>query len=1050
MHRGLIRFPAICMILAALVGQGARADDASTPVAQPANMPVDDGALRYYAQQGQKERVAVELRHLQATHPGYIAPADLYKPASGDGSPEDQPLWDLFGAGKFDELKAGIAARMAEDSGWQAPADLVLKIRLKETRNKMLTLSGDGQWKKLIQIAKEDPAALDVGDIELMWALAESYAHAKQHPEALGIFTNILTNNNKMQERLATLQKSMAVLRMADVETLYELGHKNGDGSNEFDVILTDLTRARISAFLHDERRDDINADQVNKFADFAKAAPDPDQPGLLAWYHYKRREFAESLDWFKFALEKGGDAKIAHGLAHSLRQLRKFREAEEVAYAWRDYDVANKLLFIDLLEMDLTKQVPPYIEDERLARYGRLAMDDASGEGAQALAWYAYNSCQYFTALEWFQRANAWFPKEATAYGLALTYRRLGDRKNFIETVNRYDGLFPKVVALVFPDDHYSPPTPCEETVLAPQSPMARQPNRQVPGAVGNGAQALGPTGLGLQQAGEQTLTGNGAEISMPNPMTDPTIAYPPGMAPNYLGSIHDPMWRYSWGRVPSPSGQPFRALAPNYHGEPWAPASFNPNEFPVMVDPQNPLRFLASGAPTANPAPAATLVAAVQGVQAPEPLLPPWPMLARKVPGVLPMPYETNGFTLQYVNVPDPRKKGAMIQVLRFVPPAGFGASFNNAWNQPAQMRPQPMPAMQQTFQPMPQMQPIIPVPQAPPIVQFGPQSRLQPVSMQTTGTIMQPQIAPAQQALVAPQPAYTPPAYSPPAYPPRVQPQPVYAAPVPPTAQALPQVYAPPPGNLLPPGYQPLVIPQQPGFAPMGAYVPASAYAPAPANAPQQPVYAQQPEAPEPLAVPANRPARVNHRAIARPQATRAAPVAVASGSGCGAGGSSAKAALDQGWCLLNAQRPQEAALLFDRAITAGLGKVREDAAYGKSLAELRSNLTDSAVQAANSASLSPQRRNEIGVAVLAQRAQGFYNQGDYRSALTALDQRMAHAAETRDLSMMRGWILFHLDKIEEAERLFTALDRQTTTKESRQGLGAVDARMAGRNR
>ena len=130
--------------------------------------------------------------------------------------------------------------------------------------------------------------------------------------------------------------------------------------------------------------------------------------------------------------------------------------------------------------------------------------------------------------------------------------------------------------------------------------------------------------------------------------------------------------------------------------------------------------------------------------------------------------------------------------------------------------------------------------------------------------------------------------------------------------------------------------------------------------------------------------------------------------------------------------------------------GVGSTRDDAAYGKSLAELRSNLTDSAVQAASSGNLSPQRRNEIGVAVLAQRAQGFYAQGAYREVLASLDQRMAHAPETRDLSMMRGWSLYHLDRLPEAERLFTALDRQTSTKDSRQGLGAVDSKMAGRNR
>ena len=968
------------------------------PARKTAASSADDGALRYYAKEGQKDRVEAELRRLQAASPGYVLPADLYAAASADGSPEDQPLWDLFGAGKIDELKAGIAARKADDPNWQPPADLMVKIRRKELRSQMLALSGEQQYRKMLELVRQDPEIAETGDVELMWSLAESYAHSKQGTQALAIYAAVLKSNDKPQERLATLQKSMASLRMADVETLYAMGGKDAAGKNEFDVILTDLTRARISAFLHDERKDEVNPDQVQLFADYAKTASDPNQPGLVAWYDYKRRLFSEGLDWFKMALEKGGDAKIAHGLAHSLRQLRKFREAEEVSYAWRDYDVANRLLFIDLLEMDLTKEVPPYIEDERLSRYGKVSADDASGEGAQALAWYAYNSCQYFTALEWFQRANAWLPKEATAYGLALTYRRLGDRKNFVETVNRYDGLFPKVVALVFPDDHYLPPTPCEESVLAPRLPGAATSGN------GSGIGQSGGLGLqtglsgGLEQAPLQTLTGNGAEAQLPNPMTDPTIAYPQGTAPNYPGSIHDPLWRYSWGRVPSPTGAPFRALAPNYRGEPWQPVQFNPNEFPLMIDPQNPLRFLATGLPTANPLPAQAVPPSGATQQAREPLPPHWPVLARKVPHVPPMPYETNGFTLQLASVADPRHKGLMFDSVRFVPPPT-----GNFWNQPVYS----------------QLPPAAPGPNPPvgAIRAIGPQ-----------GAVASP---------YAPPPNYAP-----------------------------PQGFAAVPAYLAAPAYAPApgaVAPQAYGAAPVDTLLrPASAYAPAwmpQANPNALNLAAQQPYAPgfaytgAPNAdlQPAPAPVRTvrKHEPVLRASRPSRALPASASGGACSGGAGSAAAALTLGWCLMQADRPQEAALAFDRAM-AGSGKTREDAAYGKSLAHLRTNLTNSAVEAANSAPMTRQHRNEIGVAVLSQRAQGAYNQGSYDDALAALDQRMAHAPESRDLSLMRGWSLYHLGRKDEAERLFQALDKQTSTKESRQGIGAIYSSAPGRNR
>src|SRR5215212_6914727 len=142
----------------------------------------------------------------------------------------------------------------------------------------------------------------------------------------------------------------------------------------------------------------------------------------------------------FKLSSERGGDAMIAHGLAHTLRRLGMVREAEEVAYAWREPLVNNAILFIDLLETDLTKETPPYVEPERIARYAQVTLSGSSGEGAQALAWYAYNSYQFDAALEWFQRGVAWFPNEATVYGYALTLKRLKRQKEFLEIVNRYD----------------------------------------------------------------------------------------------------------------------------------------------------------------------------------------------------------------------------------------------------------------------------------------------------------------------------------------------------------------------------------------------------------------------------------------------------------------------------------------------------------------------------------------------------------------------------------------------------------------------------------
>jgi hypothetical protein len=267
------------------------------------------------------------------------------------------------------------------------------------------------------------------------------------------------------------------------------------------------------------------------------------------------------------------------------LLKLGRRREAEDVAYAWREHLANNMILFIDILETDLTREVPPFVEPARLARYAQVALKTQSGEGAQALAWYAYNSCQFETALEWFQHAVAWFPKEATVYGHALALQRLKRHRDFVEVVNRYDGLFPSVVALVFKDDRYRPPNPCD---MSDPSQIARHRSQ---------------------------------------PDFDP-YRVASSVVPN--------------GGRGAPAGSATRA--PDSAG---ASIKFNAalkvarSEFPLAVPPENPLRF-----PRRVAVPADRAGRPAQGLRTDGPFH--FPRAARRVPGADAMPYERFGVTL------------------------------------------------------------------------------------------------------------------------------------------------------------------------------------------------------------------------------------------------------------------------------------------------------------------------------------------------------------------------------------------------------------------
>ncbi len=567
----------------------------AAPIAEEGDRP-DETALRYYAGRGEMGRVNVEIERLVRLYKSWTPPLDLFAQEQS-GAPDEEALWALFSADRIDELRATIEARKKEQPGWAPSKDLETKLRRKETRLRIMTFFRQGRWQDLADYVKQDSHQPDDTDVEMLWAVAEAFSKTKQTADAIGVYRSILNSSSEKPARLATIHKAMASLRMSDVEPLIAMGRTEASGKSEFAAIETDIVRARISAYLHDERADKIPDGELAVFQDHARGASDPNQAGLVAWYYYKTKAFRDALEWFKLALERGGDAMVAHGLAHSLRELDMRRETEEVAYAWREPLVNNLILFIDILERDLTLEHPPYIEPERLARYAKATMEAASGEGAQALAWYAYNSCQYEVAHQWFQRAVAWFPKEATVYGHALTLKRLKKDKEFWELMNRYDGLFAKALEIVFPDGYYHPPTACD--LLAKQNLRAGQQNL--------GAYTAPASYAHPQQNG---MSGYGV-----------TAAQAAGYAP--------------------------QAYPPAAHIQRQEFPKFDRKLFPAPTDPENAMRFAASASPATH-SPSLKSQAAVDMPLQREPVRGPWPLVASRVPGVGRMPYERYGFSL------------------------------------------------------------------------------------------------------------------------------------------------------------------------------------------------------------------------------------------------------------------------------------------------------------------------------------------------------------------------------------------------------------------
>ncbi|MGV3553584.1 cellulose synthase [Rhizobium sp.] len=163
----------------------------------------------------------------------------------------------------------------------------------------------------------------------------------------------------------------------------------------------------------------------------------------------------------------------------------------------------------------------------------------------------------------------------------------------------------------------------------------------------------------------------------------------------------------------------------------------------------------------------------------------------------------------------------------------------------------------------------------------------------------------------------------------------------------------------------------------------------------------------------------------------QATQAIRVSTkrARTKGCGTSIDPARlspnAAIDRGWCLMNLNRPIEAAAAFDVALRSSSAKIREDASYGQSLAYLRAGLVDQAAVSATKARQGVKRAVELQTSILADRALNAFGAGRPRETLIYLDQLAQLQTERADLMVLRAFAYKQLGRKTEAVRIFEAL-------------------------
>lgn len=450
----------------------AQAPGGEPDAADAAPPEVDLSALRYFARQGDRRRLEIEIARLGALYPQWTPPADpLAVPVNVDERLE--AMWRLYSEGRLAEARQAIARRRSDDPDWQAPADLLDRLALAEARERLVNASQIDQHEAVIRIASENPHLLTCGEVDVLWRVAEAFARTDRQARARDAYRYILTSCDDPQERLATMQNASRSLDQPLVDELLALERVDASGAGEFAPVRDDLARDAVSRGGEDATAvvaaEDLG--RVERLAAEGGAAADA---RLLGWYYLQRQNNAEAENWFRRAREAEDSGDASRGLALALMARGQHAEAEGVAYPWRGEGEEARRVHLAAAANLLGVEPRPVLSDEVL---GRIVAEAAAGRDvptARQLGWYARAWQQHQTAGQWFTTALGWDPDdEPSAYGLALTRHLLGDAAGLSEIKRIWRGRSERIRQVGLAVTEPAPAPTAAPRSSAPQAPV-------------------------------------------------------------------------------------------------------------------------------------------------------------------------------------------------------------------------------------------------------------------------------------------------------------------------------------------------------------------------------------------------------------------------------------------------------------------------------------------------------------------------------------------------------------------------------------------------
>jgi tetratricopeptide (TPR) repeat protein len=398
----------------------------STPTA-PQGPKVDETALRYFAQQGDTERMNREIERLRGLYPNWEPPAD---PLAQDFSPDGDiiRMWELFNAGDYAGTRAAIAARQAADPNFVPTPDLLAELNLAEAQLKLRNASDVGEHQTVVTVAANTPALLSCDRVDNLWRLADAFVATDADDRALDAYKYILTNCTATDERLATIQKAKTHFDLAQLAPLFELEKRDANGVGEFEPIRLDLARAAVASSL-DVGGVPASPADIAFFEQSINALSSAEDLRLLGFYKLERGRPNEARRLFEQAFDKDPSQASAQALAAALLQLRDYPAAEEILAPYSDINDELSDMYLDAVAAVLSLEPRVSLDADVLGRMVDAISSTRNANAAQEMGWYAYGFDQITTAIEWFSLSLRWQPDlEKAAYGLLVASNSAGD----------------------------------------------------------------------------------------------------------------------------------------------------------------------------------------------------------------------------------------------------------------------------------------------------------------------------------------------------------------------------------------------------------------------------------------------------------------------------------------------------------------------------------------------------------------------------------------------------------------------------------------------